>query len=194
MNTQASGPAGPLEAVLQALEALGLRHHLGGSYASTIHGLPRQTLDADLVVDLPRESVQGLAERLHSRFYLDEERIRHAVRRRSSFNVIDLSSGFKIDIFVKGAGEFDELELRRSVESTLPEAGGRTVPVKSAEDTVLRKLQWFKEGGEVSDRQWSDVLGVLKVQGERLDWEHLERWARRLGVEELLRKAADEAG
>ncbi len=186
MSGRDAGSDEALSAVLTAIEDLGLRYHLGGSYSSTIHGVPRQTLDADIVVDLPASLVSSLAERLRSRFYVDEERMRHAVERKTSVNAIDLTSGFKIDLFIKGDGEFDELELRRSVMAELPEPGGRRVPVKSAEDIVLRKLQWFKEGGEVSDRQWNDVLGILRVQGDRLDAAYLDTWAVDLGVEELL--------
>ena len=178
-----------LSTVLTAIETLGLRYHLGGSYSSTIHGVPRQTLDADIVVDLPAPLVPSLVELLRSRFYVDEERMRHAVECKTSVNAIDLRSGFKIDLFIKGDGAFDELELRRSVTAELPQPGGRRVPIKSAEDIVLRKLQWFKEGGEVSDRQWSDVLGILRVQGDMLDDAHLDTWAERLGVQELLAKA-----
>lgn len=194
MTTERSGATEGLPAVLAVLEDLGIRYHVGGSYASTLHGVPRQTLDADLVVDLPASLVEPFVDRLRPYFYLDDVRIRHAIARKSSFNLIDLSSGFKIDLFVKGNGPFDELELRRSISTRLPDVGDREVPVKTAEDTVLRKLQWFDEGGRVSDRQWNDILGVLKVQGERLDREYLESWAGRLGVAELLRQARDEAG
>lgn len=193
MNGDPGEPAGPLFRVLDALAALGLRHHLGGSYASSVHGVPRQTRDADLVVDLDQASVQGVADRLRGDFYLDEDRMRHAVTRRSSFNLIHLDTGFKVDVFVKGRGAFDDLEIERSRLAELPEEGGRSVPVKSAEDTVLRKLQWFAEGGRVSDRQWSDVLGVLKAQAGRLDREYLERWADELGVRDLLDRAMEEA-
>lgn len=191
MSGGGSGSDEALSAVLTAIEDLGLRYHLGGAYSSTIHGVPRQTLDADIVVDLPASLVSSLAERLRFRFYVDEERMRHAVERKTSVNAIDLTSGFKIDLFIKGDGEFDELELRRSVTVELPQPGGRRVPIKSAEDIVLRKLQWFQEGGAVSDRQWNDVLGILRVQGGRLDAAYLDTWAERLGVEELLAKARE---
>ena len=189
MSGEGSGSDEALSAVLTAIEDLGLRYHLGGSYSSTVHGVPRQTLDADIVVDLPASLVSSLAERLRARFYVDEDRMRHAVERKTSVNAIDLTSGFKIDLFIKGDGEFDELELRRSVTAELPQPGGRRVPIKSAEDIVLRKLQWFREGAEISDRQWNDVLGILRVQGDRLDDAYLDTWAERLGVEELLAKA-----
>ena len=194
MSPGSSDSGSALAEVLGALEALGIRYHVGGSFASSFHGVPRQTLDADLVVDLPRAAVLPFADRLRERFYLDEDRILHAVERKTSFNVIHLSTGFKVDLFVKGVGDFDEVELRRSVEAELPQVGERKVPVKSAEDTLLRKLQWFREGGQVSDRQWTDVLGILKVQGDRLDRLYLEEWAERLGVDELLDKARTEAG
>lgn len=185
--------AGALFEVLQVLEDLGLRHHLGGSYASSVHGVPRQTLDADLVVDLDAASIPRIADRLRGRFYLDEERMANAVSRRSSFNLIHLGTGFKVDVFVKREGAYDELELGRSQLAELPERIGRPVPVKSAEDTVLRKLQWFAEGGRVSDRQWSDVLGVLKAQGDRLDREYLATWAEELEIRDLLDRALSEA-
>lgn len=193
MNQELGETASPLFEVLQALASLGLRYHLGGSYASSVHGVPRQTLDADLVVDLDAASVHAIADRLREHFYLDEERMAYAVSRRSSFNLIHLATGFKVDVFVKREGVFDDLELERSQLAELPEMGGRSVPVKSAEDTVLRKLQWFAEGGGVSDRQWSDVLGVLKAQGDRLDREYLATWAEELEIRDLLDRALSEA-
>lgn len=181
----------PLLLVLDALDALGLRHHLGGSYASSVHGVPRQTRDADLVVELDSSAVPHLAERLRSDFYLDEDRLQQAVTGRSSANLIHLATGFKIDLFVKGDRPFDDLELSRSQVAELPGGLGRLVPVKTAEDIVLRKLWWFCQ--HESDRQWTDVLGVLKAQRGTLDLAYLERWAEELGVEELLQKALAEA-
>lgn len=183
----------PLLEVLRALADLGVRHHLGGSWASSLHGVPRQTRDADLVVDLDPATVPLLAARLRPTFYLDEDRILQAVLRRSSVNLIHLASGFKIDLFVKGDQPFDESELARSVLADLPGAPGRKAPVKSAEDTVLRKLAWFDQGGRTSERQWLDLLGILKAQHGRIDEDYLHRWADELGVAELLGRALSEA-
>lgn len=183
----------PLLRVLQALDDLAIRHHLGGSWASSLHGIPRQTRDADLVVDLDLASVRLLADRLRSEFYLDEDRIRQAVIRRASVNLVHLATGFKIDLFVKGDRPFDESELARSVLADLPGATGRKVPIKSAEDTILRKLDWFARGGRTSERQWTDILGILKAQRGRLDEVYLCRWAEELGVAELLARAFGES-
>lgn len=193
MDEHPAGPAAPLVEVLDALDRLGIRHHLGGSYASSIHGLPRQTRDADLVVDLKPSTVPVLAAMLRPAFYLDEDRMRQAVRRRSSVNLIHLATGFKVDLFVKGDGPFDDLELARSRPADLPGAAHRRVPVASAEDTILRKLMWFEQGGGASERQWLDVLGILKVQRGSLDDEYLAEWATELGVKELLERALREA-
>jgi hypothetical protein len=193
MSEGPASQADPLLAVLDALDRLGIRHHLGGSYASSVHGLPRQTRDADLVVDMDSQAVMPLAALLRSTFYLDEDRMRQAVARRSSVNLIHLATGFKIDLFIKGDRPFDESELARSRLADLPGVPGRQAPVKSAEDTVLRKLAWFSAGGGTSERQWLDVLGILKVQRGALDQEYLARWAEELGVRELLERAKREA-
>jgi hypothetical protein len=181
--------ADPLVEVLDALDRLAIPHQLGGSYASSIHGLPRQTRDADLVVDLDMAQVRPLANLLRATFYLDDERMRSAVARRSSVNLIHLATGFKIDLFVKGREPFDDSELARSRLAEVPGGHGRQAPVKSAEDTILRKLAWFAAGGGTSERQWLDVLGILKVQGDALDDDYLVEWADELGVRELLEKA-----
>jgi hypothetical protein len=183
----------PLIEVLDALDRLGIRHQLGGSYASSVHGLPRQTRDADLVVDLDARQVPQLATLLASTFYLDEDRMQQAVARRSSVNLIHFATGFKIDLFVKGTDPFDEAELARSRPAEVPGGSGRQAPIKSAEDTILRKLAWYAQGGGTSDRQWLDVLGILKVQRGALDREYLARWAKELDVLEMLERATREA-
>jgi hypothetical protein len=175
--------------VIETLEELGIPYHLGGSIASSVHGTPRQTRDVDVAVDLPVSAVPALVARLQGEFYLDDERIRGAIQRRSSFNLIHLSTGLKIDMFVRKGEPFDRSEFQRHAPYRLVQDPPRDVMVTSAEDIVLRKLLWYREGNEVSDRQWSDILGVLKAQGERLDQEYLRYWAGELVVDDLLQRA-----
>ncbi len=179
--------------VVDALESLEISYHLGGSIASTIHGVPRQTLDADLVADLRSEHVQPFVRRLADQFYVEVEMVREAVRRGGSFNLVHLDTGFKIDIFLLGPGEFDLKESERAERQRVLAEPPREVWVKSPEDTILRKLQWYQAGGRVSDRQWIDALGVLRVQGERLDRTYLRHWAKHLGLRELLERLLREA-
>jgi len=178
--------------VIDLLEKLQIRYHLGGSFASAIHGVPRQTMDADLVVDLDAPRVEPLVAGLKGDFYVDPTVAADAVSRRGSFNAIHLESGFKVDFFVKGTAGFDNLEFDRSELAQIVVDPPRSVYVKTAEDTVLRKLQWYAHGGRVSDRQWSDVIGVLLTAGDDIDREYLEVWARQLGVGELLNRALSE--
>jgi hypothetical protein len=179
--------------VIDALEGLSIDYHLGGSFASTIHGIPRQTADVDIVVDLETTSGRGLVEALGADFYIDQHAVNEAVSRRSSFNAIHLATGFKVDFFVMGRQQYDRVELQRSIREQIVADPPTWAPVKSAEDVILRKLQWYDEGGRVSERQWRDVLGVLKTQGDRLDTAYLTEWARRLGLSDLLTTVCSEA-
>ncbi len=178
--------------VIGILDELGVRYHLGGSFASTVHGVPRQTMDADFVLDLNPVAVSLLVDRLRGDFYVDLEVAKDAVARHGSFNAIHLDSGFKIDFFAKGDHDYDDVELERSRAVQISVDPPRTAFVKSAEDIVLRKLQWFRDGGEVSERQWKDVLGVLVTVGDNLDFGYLRRWAAKLGIADLLERAIAE--
>ena len=180
--------------VIRALEELDVPYLVGGSLASSFHGTPRSTNDADLVADLRRAHVPLLAAALEAEFYLDRGRIRDAVRRRSSFNVIYLETMFKVDIFVLKDDPLAREEMRRRQRVVVDEESGRAIDVASPEDTVLQKIAWYRLGGSASQRQWDDILGVLKVQRHDLDREYLERWAVHLDVADLLRQAFRDAG
>jgi len=181
-------------AVVDALEALDVPYAIGGSFASALHGVMRATMDADLVADLHLEQVEPLTKTLGDAFYADAETIRDAICRHGSFNLIHLATMFKVDIFVSRQRPFDRSQLARRRLHLLSEDPERHAYVTSAEDIVLAKLEWYRMGGEVSDRQWRDVLGVLKVQAGRLDQDYVRRMAVELDVTELLERAQEEAG
>jgi len=192
MNEKPPASLAVVLGVIDILEDLEIRYHLGGSFASAIHGVPRQTMDADIVVDLDAGRVALLVARLENDFYVDFEVAAEAVSSRGSFNAIHLGSGFKVDFFVKGDSDFDKSEFDRSELYKIVDDPPRSAFVKTAEDTVLRKLQWYVDGGCVSDRQWRDVIGVLLTGGEDLDRLFLRSWAETLGLGEVLIRAFNE--
>ena len=180
-------------AVADALDALGVTYAIGGSFASALHGVMRATMDADLVADLRMEHVEPLVRALSGAFYADAEMMRGAILHHSSFNVIHLETMFKVDVFVLKKQPFHRAQFERRTAHVISSTLDRTVYVATAEDTILAKLEWYRMGGGVSERQWRDVLGVLKVQGERLDYAYLRRWAAQLSVADLLEHAFTEA-
>lgn len=179
--------------VTDVLENLGVTYAIGGSLASAVHGVMRATMDADLVADLKMEHIEPLTQALGDAFYADVEMMREAVHRHSSFNVIHLDTMFKVDVFVAKSREFDRSQLARRQSCVLSEDPPRRAYITSAEDIVLAKMEWYHVGGRTSDRQWRDILGVIKVQQNRLEHDYLRRMATTLGVSDLLEQALDEA-
>jgi hypothetical protein len=175
--------------VVDVLDSIGVPYLIGGSLASTLHGMVRTTMDVDLVAEVRREHVSLLVQRLASEFYIDADAITDAIARRSSFNIIHLETMFKVDIFVAKQRPFDKSQFARRAVQIVVDEPERTAYVASAEDTILTKLEWYRLGGQSSERQWRDVLGVLKVQGDRLDLAYLRQWAAELKVTDLLEKA-----
>lgn len=188
--------ADALEAVFlvtDTLEALGVPYVVGGSVASIVHGMIRATLDVDLVADLKASQVSPFVTALEEQFYVDEASIRRAIQRRGSFNLIHLNTMVKIDIFLPKDRPFDRQQLARRVSEPVSAETDRTLWILTAEDIILAKLDWFHMGGEVSERQWRDVLSVVRTQGTMLDQDYLRASARELGIAELLERALEEA-
>jgi hypothetical protein len=179
--------------VTQTLERLGIPYAVGGSLASSLHGVMRSTLDVDIVADMQAEHIRPLVEALSKEFYADAEMMRDAIEHQSSFNLIHYETAFKVDIFIRKSRPFDQMQLNRRRLSIIANDPEESVYVTSPEDTILAKLEWYRMGGEVSDRQWRDILGVLKTRAGELDLEYLRKWAAELNVRDLLERALKES-
>ncbi|MCB1055138.1 MAG: hypothetical protein KDD11_06450 [Acidobacteria bacterium] len=175
--------------VARVLDALGVDYFVVGSLASSFHGTPRSTHDIDLVADLRPAHGPLLVAELEEDFYIDLDSVRRAIRDRSSFNLLHLATMFKVDMFVLKTGAHAREEMRRRRRVEIGEDIRSAIDIATAEDTVLQKLVWYRLGGEVSDRQWNDLVSVLRVQGDSLDRVYLKRWAAELGLSELLVRA-----
>ena len=179
--------------VVTAFDVLGIRYYVGGSVASSAHGVARSSLDADLVAELEIAHLEPIASRLREAYYVPEGHMRSAIAERQSFNLIHLATMFKIDVFVSRRRPFDLSVVDRArLEPVAEEPQAPRLRVASPEDTVLLKLEWFRQGGESSERQWWDIVGVLKVTSA-IDREYLEQWATNLGVSDLLERAIAQA-
>lgn len=174
--------------VARALEAVGAEYFVGGSVASSLQGDPRSTNDIDFVISLPLGRVAALCAELGPDFEIDPEQLSEAVRRASSANAFYLPLVTKIDFFGRGYEPYDEAEFSRRMPRQV-RTSGETLVIKTPEDTVLRKLLWYRAGGEVSDKQWRDIVSVLRVSRAQIDRAYLETWAVRLGVATLLERA-----
>ncbi|HWO24284.1 MAG TPA: hypothetical protein VNO30_36320 [Kofleriaceae bacterium] len=178
--------------VADALDAIGVPYYLAGSVISSLHGFARATADVDVVAALRPLHVAQLADRLAGVFYADPDAMADAIRRRAMFNVVHLATMVKVDVYI-AATEFDASAMSRHLLKALDDMpGARQFSIATAEDVILHKLTWFRDGGGVSERQWNDVVGVLRVQ-RGIDLDFLRDWAARLEVTDLLERALLEA-
>jgi hypothetical protein len=182
-----------LQRVISKLEELRLPYMVSGSAASSFYAFVRTTQDGDMVVALGQDQVENFAAAFAPEFYLDRASIRRALQMGGSFNLIHLESSLKIDFFPLRARRFSHEEFSRRQPRLILNKSIAPAYVATAEDTILSKLEWFRAGGEVSENQWKDVLGILKVQAGNLDLAYLNHWARELHVEDLFEKAFKEA-
>ena len=178
--------------VVNALEELGIPYMIGGSLASAAYGVTRSTLDTDLIAELNIEQAEPLARTLVNDFYVDIEMIKDAIQHQSSFNIVHLKTMFKVDIFISKQRPYDRNQFQRRILQAISSDPETLAYLTTPEDIVLVKLEWYRMGNEVSDRQWRDILGVLTVQADRLDRDYLRKWAVELRVADLLQRAFKE--
>ena len=153
----------------------------------------RSTLDVDIVADMRLEHIQPLVAALSPEFYADDEMMMDAIERHSSFNLIHYETSFKVDVFIPKPRPFDQMQLERRALAAITTDPERSLYVTSPEDVILSKLEWYRMGGEVSDRQWRDILGVLKTKAGGIDLDYLRQWAKELKVSDLLERALTES-
>ncbi len=181
----------PLEVVKKAtliFEKTEIDYCIGGSLASSLYGIPRATQDVDIVADLTERNLEIILPLFSDKFYVDEEMARNAVKNGSSFNIIDREFLYKIDIFIQGADELSQKEMRRRMRYRLADSDDQAIYLCSPEDIIAHKLYWYKLGNEVSERQWNDALNVVKVQRNQLDYDYLKIICEARGVSELLKR------
>lgn len=179
----------------RVFEEIGIDYMLGGSVASSRHGFPRFTHDVDIVADIREEHISPLMEALQEEFYVDDEMIRDAIATQSSWNVLHLATMVKADIFIVKSDAWSQSEWGRRRAERFEQADTiDIIYVATPEDMILQKLRWYRMGGEVSENQWKDVQGMLKVQGNALDFPYLNHWAQELQLTDLLKRAYEDAG
>lgn len=178
MNNEALVALQPLIAVF---EHLGVSYRVGGSLASSIHGLARATMDADLIANIELKHVPALVKALQGAYYADAELISDALKSGQSFNLIHLETYIKIDIFPLASRSYDQISFNRVFIA-------EDTNFITAEDSILRKLEWYRLS-DGSERQWRDVAGVLQMQKDQLDFEYLKHWAAEMNLSDLLERA-----
>jgi hypothetical protein len=186
----------PIEVTLKVtgvLEKLGVPHLIGGSLASTLHGMIRTTQDSDIITEMRAEHIRPFTLALQDEFFMDEEMIADSILHNTSFNIIHKETMFKVDVFIPRPRPYLQSQLARARKQSFSLETEVSARFSSPEDTVLSKLEWYRMGGEASERQWRDILGVLKTRAGELDLDYLRKWANELNVTDLLERVLKES-
>lgn len=179
-----------LTEVIAKLHHLGIDFMLTGSHASSLQGEARLTHDIDLVVSLSLNQSKPLVQSFSpDRFYVSEAAVAEAIRAKRMFNVLETTTGEKVDFWVLTETPFDQSRFARRQRINL---GEQSVDISSPEDTILMKLVWCERSGG-SEKQFHDVLRVYELQADLLDQAYLKKWVTDLGVEELWQRVLAEA-
>ncbi len=174
-------------------EELGIRYVIGGSVASSLVGEPRSTVDIDIAVDMNEETLGAFIDEVRTSFYVPEADAARAVREHDSFNIIHNQAALKVDLFVLGSGTLDVNQLERRTSVEVPTDPPARLWITSTEDQILRKLDCYRQGDMISDRQWRDIIAILKINRTTLDNRYLDDTAALVGLSELLRQAQQAA-
>jgi hypothetical protein len=186
-----------LEVVTDAIarfQSIGIRPLIGGSFASSAWGQPRQTHDLDVTVRADSKDVDRIVAAFQMDYVVNQEELREAVenpRWPGGFQLLHYDTTFKIDVFVSEETDYEQIVSQRAKSVEITE--GFDVWYVTAEDIVLMKLRWYDLGNRVSDRQWNDLVQVIEIQGEAFDRDYLLQWAEHFGVKDLALEAFSEA-
>jgi hypothetical protein len=175
------------------LSSLDIMYYVGGSVASSFQGEVRLTQDLDLIANIENSQIQPLIRAMVDQFYISHTAVEEAVNGKTlSFNVIHLTTTEKADIFVMKDDEFSLSQMSRRVLHIGDR--NKSFYICTPEDTILQKLLCFRMYNSESQKQWRDILGVLKLQKELLDFDYLGEWGKKLNLTELLVQALRESG
>jgi hypothetical protein len=172
-------------AVAKFLDELRIPYVIGGSVASSLYGEPRSTLDLDMMIDADEKQVAELVARLRDEFYVDRDDALEAARQRTSFSAIQTATSMKIDFFLTENEPFAQKQMSRRRQIA-------HLHFYAPEDLIVRKLMWYRTGGEQSERQWRDVAGILRVSKEQIDFGYLRQAAAKVTVADLLARLENE--
>lgn len=176
--------------ILSALDSSGIPYMLSGSFASAYYGSVRSTQDIDFVIAPTAEQLRTFVQSLpNGEYYVDLDAALESLERRSLFNVIDLATGWKIDLIIRKSRAFSQEEFGRRQRVKLENLD---IFVASAEDVILSKLEWSKLAQ--SRRHIEDVGGILRIRWEGLDRSYLEKWVNELRLEQQWEDAQTAAG
>jgi len=184
-----------IKPVINAFNQLSIPYYIGGSVASSVYGIARATMDIDVIAHIAPDQVSSLVSLLEAEYYIDAQMIIDAISSASSFNLIHLETMIKIDVFTQKREPYHESALERRLRDLLVTGDQDSAfYFSSPEDIILSKLRWYEMGGRVSERQWLDVVGVIKVQGNSLNTDYLAHWSKTLDLFDLLKQAFLDAG
>lgn len=181
--------------VINLLDELSIPYYIGGSIASSSLGISRATMDVDMIAGLNLSHVDRMVKLLDEEYYVDREMIRDAIQHKSTFNVIHHNTSYKIDFFISKTTEYQQSIFERITRKKLVDKDDVIeVFICAPEDIILTKLIWYMERGGTSEKQWTDILGVLKIQKNNLDINYLLDWAEKLTIKPELNNALSDAG